>query len=317
MFPIPQKKIFSEQNHRHAILYIVFALLLYVLQDTLVKALPSHYSIVEIIFFRSLFSLLPIFVVGQIEKTAANAQGTLLKTTHWGGHILRAGMMFLSLLFYLYACRHIPLADVYTLSYTSPLFMTLLAVPLLNERITVKRLIAILCGFLGVVFILNPGGGMLNIAGLSAVISGFLTAFAAIWGRRLSFSDSNTLIVLMYSLMGLAGTFFLLPFVWIEPTLTDLFFFMAIGLTGGFAQYGFTHAYRLAPVTTLAPFDYSGLVWAVPIGYLIWNDLPTFNVVIGGGVIILAGLYVMIQDRRALKQFGAWPNVSHFYTQPD
>jgi drug/metabolite transporter (DMT)-like permease len=296
---------------------MIGSIVLYVIQDSIVKSLPNEMSTVQVIFFRSLFSFIPIFIFAHFEKQKAKPLLHLLKTAFLKGHIIRALTMFCSLGCYLNACRYIPLADVYTLSYTSPLFMTLLAIPLLKEKASIRRCLAVAVGFLGVIIVLRPSGDCFQWAGFSAVFSGFFVAISAIWGRKLTFSDSNTLIVVMYAMVGLVISALILPFVWVTPNVDTLFMLLMIGITGGVAQYGFTHAYRLTPISIIAPFDYSGLIFAIPVGYWLWGDLPDIFSFMGMMIIIAAGLYTLVRESEAHRKEGLKAIYSEALTNPE
>jgi drug/metabolite transporter (DMT)-like permease len=279
--------------------------------------MPANIPLIEVIFFRSIFSFLPIAFFAQLEKQKRQTIKDLLKTTYLKGQIIRALTMFCSLGCYLTACRYIPLADAYTLSYTSPLFMTLLAIPLLKEKASMRRCIAVAFGFVGVILVLRPGGNCFQWAGFSAVFSGLFVAVAAIWGRKLSFSDSNTLIVVMYAMAGLIISSLFLPFVWVTPTISTMAMFLLIGITGGIAQYGFTQAYRMSPVSLLASFDYAGLVIAIPVGYWIWGDFPDYISFSGMMIIIVAGLYTLIRENEAHRKEGLKAFYDEALTKPE
>lgn len=317
MFPQARQKRFNASIFTRSILLMIGSLFLYVIQDSFVKSLPSEISTFEVIFFRSIFSFIPIILFAQFEKQKTQKIKDLLKTTHLKGHVIRAGTMFCSLGCYLAACRAIPLADAYTLSYTSPLFMTLLAIPLLKEKASLRRCLAVAAGFLGVILVLRPGGGCFQWAGFSAVFSGLFVAVSAIWGRKLSFSDSNTLIVVMYALAGLIISALCLPFVWVTPTPSTILIFILIGITGGVAQYGFTHAYRLSPVSLLASFDYSGLLFAIPVGYWLWGEFPDYLSFLGMMIIIVAGLFTLVRENEAHRREGLKAIYNETLTEPE
>lgn len=281
-----------------AVFLIVGSLFIYTLQDALVKEMAPGIHALEIIFFRSLFSFLPILGFMFLEQREGDSFKDLLKTKHLGAQVLRGSLMFLSLIFYFTACRVIDLASLYTLSYTSPLFMTLFAGPLLGEKIGYTRFLCIAVGFLGVVIVVQPGSSLFTGFSILAVVSGLLTGLSIVLGRRLTAADSNTLIVVMYSGISLLGASLALPFVWVKPTGPQLLDLLLIGILGGIAQYGFTHAFRLAPVSKIAPFDYVSLIWAILFGYLIWQQIPTLSTLSGALLIISTGLVIFYQERR-------------------
>ncbi len=303
MLPAIQSHSFKNTHLPQAAFLLLGSLLLYTIQDVIIKSLPPKYSVFEIIFFRCLFSLLPIVFLGFLEQGHFKSPLLLLKTQHLKGQIIRAMLMFCALIFYFMACRSLPLASLYTLSYTSPLFMTILAIPFLGEKVGIYRSLAVIIGFVGVFIILQPGNETFQLNALYAVASGLFTGISVIIGKRLCAYDSNTLLVLMYTLACIIGSALMLPFVWIMPSFLDLFYLFVTGILGGTAQFGFIHAFRIAPISSLAPFDYCGLVWAVLAGFLVWNDIPDSATVIGAFLIISMGLLTLYRDKKkALKK---------------
>lgn len=298
MLPAIQPHSLKKTHVSKAAFLLLGSLLLYTIQDAIIKSLPLKYSVFEIIFFRCVFSLIPITLLGFLEQGHVKSPLPLLKTQHLKGQIVRALLMFFALIFYFMACRTLPLASLYTLSYTSPLFMTLLAIPLLGEKVGIYRSFAIIIGFVGVFIILKPGNDTFQLNGLYAVASGFLTGISVILGKRLCVHDSNTLLVFMYTLACILGSAVVLPFVWIMPNFIDLLYFFITGLLGGAAQFGFIHAFRIAPVSSLAPFDYCGLLWAVLAGFLLWSDIPDPATTIGAFFIISMGLFTLYRERK-------------------
>jgi len=223
---------------------------------------------------------------------------SLLKTKHLKAQIIRALSMFISLIFYIMACRSLPLSSLYTLSYTTPLFMTMLAIPFLGERVGIYRSLAVIIGFVGVFVILQPGNEAFQLNGFFAVASGFFTAISVVIGKRLCAHDSNTLLALTYTVAGLLGSFLMLPFVWVTPDLTALLGLLFAGILGGTAQFGFIHAFRIVPVSSLAPFDYCGLIWASITGYVLWQDIPSTYTTAGAFLIISMGLLMLYREKK-------------------
>lgn len=298
MLPALQEQSAEKTDLFKAVFLLLGSLLLYTIQDVLIKSLPPKYSVFEIIFFRCLFSLIPIVFLGFMEQGHFKSPLSLLKTQHLKAQIIRALSMFISLVFYIMACRSLPLSSLYTLSYTTPLFMTMLAIPFLGERVGIYRSLAVIIGFVGVFVILQPGNDTFQLNGVFAVASGFFTAIAVIIGKRLCTHDSNTLLAFTYSMVGLLGAFVVLPFVWVTPDLTALLWLLVAGSLGGIAQFGFIHAFRIAPVSSLAPFDYCGLIWASIAGYILWQDIPSIYTITGAFLIISMGLLTFYREKK-------------------
>lgn len=301
MFPKITKNILSPQSHRHGMTLLILATLLYVLQDSLIKMLPSTYPLGEIIFFRSFFALMPTLILARIEGGSTRDLKALFKSNFMGGQWLRAIAMVISLGFYIVGCRALPLTEVYALSYTSPLFITLLSGLILKEHTNFKGIIAVFCGFVGVITIIQPGTGVFQLVSIAPVLSGLFTALAVLWGRQLTFQDSTALISMTYlicTLVPSSGTFFL---GWETPQGHAWLLLLGIGILGGLAQWFFIDAFRQAPAPMLAPLDYLGILWASLIGVFYFKDTLSLNLILGAFLIIGSGLIMLLKERYQAK----------------
>jgi drug/metabolite transporter (DMT)-like permease len=282
------------QNFSWAVGMMMLSVTTYACQDVFVKLMPSHISVMQICFFRSVFAMLPI-----IAFTIREDPRTVFKTDQWGLHFWRSLFSCLALFCFISAFRLIPLADAYTLTFSCPLFMTALCIPLLRETVPFWRWLAVLTGFGGVIIMMRPGYGVLEPGGLFALAGGFFYAISQVLVRKLSHhhQDSNTLIVITFTIMSGLLTVPFLPFVW-QPLNAELLAkFALIGVLGGVAQYAMTQALRLAPVSKIAPFDYAALLWAVGFGYFIFHEIPHVYTVFGALLIIGSGFVIVRSEK--------------------
>jgi drug/metabolite transporter (DMT)-like permease len=269
---------------------------LYAIQDVIIKLLPSHISVVQIIFFRSLFAFIPIFFMMRIEKEIFT-----LKIKRPLAHILRTLLSTLALLCFIASFRLLPLPEAYSLTFSSPLFISILSPFLLGETLYRHRLLAVIIGFFGVVIMMQPGSSTFSLGGLIALGGGFFYALSIIMIRELSKENSNVFIVMTFVLMSLLLSSCFLPFYWIAIDLKTLGLFVIIGILGGSAKLVMTHAFRLAPVSAIAPFDYAALIWAMVLSFFIWGHIPDLYSVIGMGVIVMSGVYLITHEKRGIK----------------
>lgn len=286
-----------RENHlKSAVLCMMFSVFFYALQDVLVKMLPSDMHVMQICFFRAIFALIPIFIYSLTEPSEK-----LLKTKNWSMHFWRSLFSSFALFCFIGSFRLIPLADAYTLSFSCPLFMVALCIPLLNEKVSLSLWLAVIAGFIGVLIMMRPGSDTLEVGGILALVGGFFYALSLIFVRKLSHQhqDSSTLIVLTFTVMSAFLTLPFLPFVW-QPVDTQILWqLMTIGVLGGSAQLAMTQAFRLAPVSKLAPFDYASLIWAVAFGYLFFGEKPDTYVIAGALLIVSSGMMIMNMEKNA------------------
>lgn len=285
----------------------VLSTVLFAAMDGLIKWLTAEYPTHQLVFFRSLFGMVPVAV-----GLALGIGGRLmqLRTRRLGRHLLRGCISTASLGCFFYAFRHLPLAEVYAISFAAPLFATGLSIPLLGERVGWRRWSAILVGFGGVVLMLRPGEGgldaLLEPGTLAAIGGAVLYALTAVTARDMARTDSSAAMVVYSSLVPiLAGGALLLVLGGVAPDADDLALLGVVGLLGGCGSLAFTQAFRHAAVGTLAPFEYLAMIWAVAIGYAVWAELPDAWIWAGSGIVIGSGLFILHREtlaRRAMAE---------------
>ena len=168
--------------------------------------------------------------------------------------------------------------------------------PFLGEAVGPRRWLAVIVGFLGVLVMVRPGAGAFQPEALLVVLAALGYALSMLITRRLTRTETNAAI-LFYSTAGstLANAL-LLPFFWITPTTGDLGLFAGLGLIGGIGSFFMVLAYRHAPAAVVAPFDYTALLWATLIGWLVWHELPDATVWFGAAVVVASGLYIIHRE---------------------
>ncbi len=268
--------------------------------DSLVKWVAPRIPVMQIVFFRSLFAFVPITLL-----IIRNGGIATLRTNRLGGHARRSLCGVVSLAGFIYAFGHMPLADVVGIGFSAPLFITALSVPLLGERVGVRRWSAVLVGFVGVLIMVRPGSGVFDPAAAVALGATVLYALAMIFIRSLGRSESTGAIAFYYTLLcSVIGAAFL-PFQWITPEPLDAVLLVVIGLIGGCGQLLITSAFRNAPAAVIAPFDYVSMLYVSLIGYAVWGDVPDHALLIGAVIVIASGLYILHREtRRAVPPRG-------------
>lgn len=267
-----------------------------------VKAVADDIPPGEIVFFRSIFALPPLILFYALRGELRSG----LQVTSRRGHLVRGaiGVAAMGLVFTSYGL--LPLPEATAITFAAPLFSTLLAAPLLGERLRRYRIMATLAGLAGVAVVMAPrltvfGGAAASTAeawGAAAALSAaFFMALAQIQVRRLTRTETTTSIVLwftiscsVYSLVTVAG--------WRMPDPSQWALLALAGLLGGVAQVMLTAAYKNAEAGLVAPFDYLSMLFATLIGVAIFAEIPALPTVIGAGIVILAGIIVIRRERR-------------------
>jgi drug/metabolite transporter (DMT)-like permease len=293
----------SRDDVKRGIAFVVLSILMFGVANALVKLAAETYPITEIVFFRCTFGLLPALAL------VANAGGLATLHTHrFGEHLSRALVQFLSMMAIFMAFRLMPLTDAIAITFASPLFMTVLSIPLLGERVRLHRWGAVIFGFAGVLLMVDPGPGLMQSGAIFALANAFLSAVVTIALRRMSVTESSSTLV-FYQIAITAGfSLLLLPFGWVTPGWFDLAILAAIGIASGVGQYWWTQAYRFAPASVAAPFSYTSMIWAVLFDFLLWHSVPTLSLLGGAVIVVLSGLYILYREAvRRVPQSAAQP----------
>lgn len=259
--------------------------------DAAAKWLAPHYPVVQIVFVRAALGLLPAFLLVQWQ----GERGSLV-TQRVLAHLLRTALMLAAWGLFIMAIRFLPLADAYTVVFGAPLFMTLLGRVLLGERVPRTRWLAVSVGFVGVLIVLHPSGLGFGRPVLAALGAAGAWAFSTIASRRLSQTEPSTTILFYYMLLSLVATAPFAVRAWAPVAFEHLPIFLLTGVVGAAAHWLMAQAFRYGEVSLLAPFEYTGLVWALSLGYWLWGDVPTPAVLVGASLIIASGIYMVRQE---------------------
>ncbi len=251
------------------------------LLDTTAKWLTGNYAVPEIIFFRSVFALLPlallIFLFGGVKA---------LRITRPWLHLLRGVLVVITITVFYISLGYLPLPDAEAVFFTAPFFMTIFSAILLKEKITGSHWLVIAIGFFGVTLILQPQSEALGLLSLLPLIAAITYSLVMIVTSRLLKSDSALSVVVYGNLILLAASALMLPAFWSIPQADDLWLFLFMGLIDGASVFCLTLALRQSPVSVLAPYDYTTLVWALIFSAIIWSELP--DPIAWAGILIIA-----------------------------
>ncbi len=297
----------------------MFALFAFATQDSIIKLLSERYSVIEILMIRLAIVLVLLLAVG----LAWQGPG-ILRTRRPRLMFARGVLAFFAFTTYYIALSTIPLAEAAVVYMTAPLFVTLLSALILRERVGLHRWSAVFVGFGAVVFMLDPGSSLFRIESAMPLFSALCYALIPIINRHIGLSE-HALTMGIYTtasyfvLMALTSTAILaLPAPttdnatlqgvfqdWVMLQASDWWLLLLAGAIFTVALLCITQAYRIAVVSTVAPFEYVYILWASLIGYLIFADVPGPRTMIGGVVIVTSGCYIILRERRKLGRTAA------------
>lgn len=306
----PQAQRGSTDRNWTGILLLLAGVLAFTIQDVIVKFVSGGYSIHQIVLLRCLGAL-PLILAVLIYEGGVR---TFLRAPH-GLISLRSIIQYLSYTLWFLAIATISIADALAIGFISPLMITALAGLVLGERVGLNRWLAILAGFAGTVLMLRPGFGVFEPAALLVFLSATCYALGAILTRRIGVAASsatmglNSLIlgIIMSGIAGLVSSggfevgshpsLQLMFRAWQMPTLVDAMLMLSAGVAAGVGMITVAQAYRISQPAVIAPFEYSGMFWALIAGYLIWNLSPDLISIAGITIVIAAGLYIASLER--------------------
>ena len=271
---------------------MLLGMLLFALNDALGKWLVATYAVGQVLLVRSATGL--AIVVPLVLRRGVSA---LWRVEKPGLQFLRVALATAEVFCFYWAVRFLPLADVMTFWLAAPICVAGLSPFLLGERVGRRRWLAIIAGFCGVVIALAPAGDLNLGATLVSILGMLCFALMLITGRALRGTPDITLVVWQMTgtlLVGLA----LAPIGWVPPDITDFALLCALGAVAMLAHVCISRALKLVDAAVAAPFQYTLLPWAILLGWLLFGDVPRADMLLGGAVIVSAGLYIFMRERR-------------------
>ena len=260
------------------------------IMDLIVKW-STDYPIGQVLFFRGFFGIIFYFFI--IPRDRLN---NFYKTKRAGLHFLRCISGLIALVAIFIALRKLPLATVVSISFAAPIFTTILSIFILNEKVGIYRWLAVLIGFLGIIIITQPGISSLNIYYIFPIIFCLGLSYVAITIRQLSTTEPVWLISFYFSLSITILSFFTIPSGWVMPNWSDFLLLSLVGVFGGVANLWLSLSYRYSEVSLVTPLKYLSLVFAIILGYLIWEEIPTLKSLFGAVLVIVSTLIIFRRE---------------------
>jgi drug/metabolite transporter (DMT)-like permease len=281
-------------RHLRGVLLMLAAVGVFAIMDALMKQLTGSYPAIQIACLRGASSL-PFVAISYLVTGKLH----LLRPVRFGLHILRAALAIVMMWGFLWALSRASMADTYAVFMSAPLLVVLAASWILGEKVDRQLWFAIVAGLGGVFVMLRPSvAGLVSFAGLATFLSALAYAFVVVLVRVLARTDTTASMVFWYLLMLSIGAGALAAPGWVPLHADHWPWIVAIGLTGWAGQHLITDAFRLAPASLVAPYEYTALVWAVGIDWIVWQVLPGARMIIGSTIVVGAGLYLLHRERQ-------------------
>ncbi|ATN35980.1 EamA family transporter [Rhizobium sp. ACO-34A] len=303
---LPALQRFLTPGHPNAI-WAGFALViagnfLFAVNDVLGKVLLASFGIGQLLAIRAVGTLLILgpAMVKRGENPFSNVKRPVLQTVRVILTVIDSGLFFA-------AVKFLPVADVITFYMASPIYVAFVSRFLLGEQVGWRRWTAILAGFVGVVIALNPSTTSFSAAALFALTGSFSFTLAMLLNKVLADTPDTTLGFFQSIGMIVIGAFFAL-FDWRALDLFGVISILFLGIVSGSAHMMLTRSLKLAPVSVIAPFQYTLLLWGMVLGLIVFGDVPSNNILVGAAIIVLAGLFIV--HRQAKRQEQGGPEVA-------
>lgn len=285
----------TRKTQMQGIALLLLAIIMFSLMDATAKHLGERYHPAQIVWARFVVNLtiVALIVAPRLRSTLASRQPRL-QFARGLSHIASSALFFTSLQF-------IGLAEATAIMDINPVLITLGAAIFLGESIGLRRILGIAAALCGALIIIRPGAGVFQPAAVLPLIGAFTYAAGAIL-TRLTRSDSTATSILWSAMVGSVLSSLVVPFFWQPIASGDLWVFALLGLLGTVSQALLIRAFALAEASAIAPFGYTGLVWAGLWGFLFWGTIPDLWTVAGALIIVIAGIYVWMREARAMNR---------------
>ena len=285
----------KEHNNNNlqliAISFMILGMFFLSINDVTVKWLSKEYPIWEIVFFRAISGI--IISIGLVMRFGI----ATLKTKKPIAHTIRALSAVACVVFYFFGLKFLLVSESSALAHTAPIIATVLAVPILGEKLGMRRFFAVIFGFTGVIIIVQPGTDLFKIESLLPIISAVFMAFSYLSLRFIMKTDSSISIIFYYSFALLVTTIIFFPSDFIFPSLINLIPLFSLGIMGSLGHYFMSQAAKRADTAVITPFEYTAFLWAIILAYVFLGEIPNKTIIFGGILIVMSGIYIIYREK--------------------
>lgn len=281
----------TPTNNLKGALLSLGAFSIYATHDVIIRYLGGNYSPMQILFFAALlaFPLITLMIV-------TDGRNSEVRPVHPWWVALRSATMVGGGVFGFFAFASLPMAQVYAMLFTVPLLITLMAIPILGERVGIHRAGAVILGLVGVLIVVRPGADALTLGHLSGFAAALCVALQSVIARRIG-NDESQIVMMLYPYAAIFVSMgFALAFVYKPMPLIDFAAVAGITILGFIAAMMLVAAYRSGEAAIVAPMQYSQIVWATVFGTIFFSETPDLQTLLGAGVIIASGIYILVRE---------------------
>ena len=281
----------QDDNVKAGIAWMLLTTLFFLSLDAVAKHLVSSYPVIQVVWGRFLFHLiLAAMILGP-------RFGFFGRSANLPLQIVRSILLLATTVLFFFGVRLLPLAEASAIMFTSPILLSILAIPFLGEKVGPYRWAAIFVAFLGALVVVRPGTGVMGVGALFLLGCSFCNAFYQLITRKLRGTDEARTTLLYTALAGTVGASLAVPLVWTPIAAGDWPLFAALGVFGCLGHFTLIKAFQSAPATVVAPFSYASIIWAILYGFLFFGDPPDFWTLVGASIIAAGGLYILHREK--------------------
>jgi drug/metabolite transporter (DMT)-like permease len=282
----PLRSVLGEDRRKAALLFLI-AVALLATMDMVVKFASSSLSTPQIVWGRYVSQFVSMVVIVGPAGILTCCRSKIPQL-----HITRAIILFGANFAFMAALRYLPLIEANVVGFASPLLLTALTYPVLGERVGFGRWAAVIAGFIGVLIVLEPGTAMFQWAALLPLMMAVCAAIYHVMTPIVARVEDPAISIYFLGIIGAISMSLVVPWFWTQPDMLGWAMLFVIGVLGTIGHLLIVRAFAYAPASMLAPFFYVHLIWATIYGWFIFSDIPKIATLIGGGLIIVSGIYV-------------------------
>lgn len=260
--------------------------------DAVGKYLTQSYPVFQITWARFFFHAVWLILFLRWRLV------TVVRTRRLGLQLARGSLMLIANTLFIAGVSVMPLVSTNSILLVSPLVVTALSVPLLGEHVGPRRWACVVAGFIGALIIIRPGSGAMQWAALLPLGAACSFALYQIATRQLSQSDQPLTTLFYSAAVGAPITCLIMPFIWVAPDWQGWVMMAGMGLIGGISHFTLIKAFTAAPAAVVSPFNYTNLIWATVLGFIVFNELPDGWTLVGALIIIVSGLYAFFREQQ-------------------
>tara|TARA_B100001250_G_C19708264_1_gene747952 strand:+ start:154 stop:1026 length:873 start_codon:yes stop_codon:yes gene_type:complete len=285
-----------KNNNLLGIVFMILGMFSLSINDISVKGLTEYFPVWEIVFFRALSGLIISFgLIGYFGINKIKTQKPIL-------HLVRAFSAVGCVVFYFFGLKYLMISENVAIVHSGPILAAIIAVPILGEKLGIKRSIAICLGFIGVLIIVKPGTDVFKFASLLPLLSAIFMAMVYISTRSLMSTESSVAIIFYYSLALFASSLFFFPENFLYPSFYQLIRLLCLGVMGSLGHFFISQAAKYADIVVISPFEYTSFIFLAIMGYYFYGEVPTNSIYFGGLLILISGLYIVYKEKTLEQQ---------------